>query len=252
MKIIIILIASILLNIGLGVAFCRKHALPNVEPITTEIAHGESSARCVQRAVTNIITVSKAAAPFDWRAVESEDLGQGYSEEGDAGAGQLFSPMQEMTGDFLGQALSRAETGCHIVWFEALQEDHLVARGVAADQLDCAAGAAELFGQEADQSFIGGRVHRRGSDSDFQFTADGFGDFILAGSRLDFDVQEDAVGVETKIGRHRRSKGQRLERRWQPGRRVMRQDQDQDNRQDRREIHFADAQWQTPQWTEQV
>jgi hypothetical protein len=179
MKIILLLTGSIILNIGLGVAYHLKPV--RIEPITglpaLERASSRSSVQVLEKVVTNVVTVPKGTEPFDWRTVESDDykqyvanlraigcpektlrdiimaditdlfrqrarnctsnrfeywkpgvlgnafdekrvaqqqeqakerreilaslLGESYSDKADPGGGQILSPMEQMTGDFL-------------------------------------------------------------------------------------------------------------------------------------------------------
>ncbi len=78
--------------------------------------------------------------------------------------------------------------------------DDLVPRFVAAHQFDGTARAIQLFGQQPDQRFVRGGVHRRRGDSDSQFVADPVvgNDFIGGRARLEFHGEQDAVGLRTK------------------------------------------------------
>ena len=179
MKILLVLAASIVLNVSLGVAYCRKAV---VAPARAEFAPQEVPTpnpvgRVIEKTVTNVVTVTKPQTSFDWRTVESDDykqyianlraigcpektlhdiimadvndlyrqrarasttnrfeywqpgllgnafdekrvaqqqeqtkerrdllatlLGESYSEQADPTGGQLLSPMEQMTGDFL-------------------------------------------------------------------------------------------------------------------------------------------------------
>jgi hypothetical protein len=179
MKIMLLLTGSIILNIALGAAYCLKPArkTPLAEPLAHETFGPGSPVQLLEKTVTNVVTVTKNAAPFDWRTVESEDykqyvanlravgcpektlrdiimadvtdlfrqrvrnsttnrfeywkpgvlgnafdqkrialqqeqakerreilsnlLGESYSDKSDPAAGQIMSPMEQMTGDFL-------------------------------------------------------------------------------------------------------------------------------------------------------
>lgn len=61
----------------------------------------------------------------------------------------------------------------HFVGAEAANPDRLVARGFAADNLDRAARATKFFGQQINQSLIGGGIHRRRGHFDFQLPPNG-------------------------------------------------------------------------------
>ena len=82
----------------------------------------------------------------------------------------------------------------HFVGGEAANPDRLVARGLAADDLDRAARAAEFFGQQINQSLIGGGIHRRRGHFDFQLPSQRAADFIFRRARLEFYRQMDSVG----------------------------------------------------------
>jgi hypothetical protein len=180
MKLVSILMASVALNVALSVAYyCRKPASPAplARPETDEASSSNQPVCSMPRLVTDVITVTKTAEPFDWRAVESEDyrqyvanlraigcpektlrdiiiadvndlyrqrarssttnrfeywkpgllgnafdekrlaqqqeqgrekrdilarlLGESYSDQADPASGQIISPMEQMTGDFL-------------------------------------------------------------------------------------------------------------------------------------------------------
>jgi hypothetical protein len=78
MKIVFPLTGSIILNLALGVAYCLKPAsraplAPAGEP---EASSSGSPAQVLEKLVTNTVTVTKSAVPFDWRAVESADYKQ--------------------------------------------------------------------------------------------------------------------------------------------------------------------------------
>jgi hypothetical protein len=78
MKILLMLIVSIALNITIGVAYFRKHAAvaPPAEPQTQNLSCSGSPAPVPEKLVTNVVTATKLAEPFDWRTVESEDYKQ--------------------------------------------------------------------------------------------------------------------------------------------------------------------------------
>jgi hypothetical protein len=177
MKLIHLLTGSVTLNVALSIACCLRPAprAPIAGPPANE--GSRSPVQVVEKCVTNVITVTKGAEPFDWRTVESEDyrqyvanlraigcpektlrdiimadltdlfrqrakrstsnrfeywkpgvfgnvsdekrlaeqqkqakerreilanlLGESYSDKADPAAGQIVSPMEQMTGDFL-------------------------------------------------------------------------------------------------------------------------------------------------------
>lgn len=179
MKLIPLLTGSVTLNIALGVAYCLRPAptAPIVGPHTDRVSQPRPPVQVVEKCVTNIVTVTRGAEPFDWRTIESEDyrqyvanlraigcpektlrdiimadvtdlfrqrarnstsnrfeywkpgvlgngfdqkriaqqqdqakerreilatlLGESYSDKTDPAAGQIVSPMEQMTGDFL-------------------------------------------------------------------------------------------------------------------------------------------------------
>lgn len=61
-----------------------------------------------------------------------------------------------------------------------------------------AAWAIQGFGQQAEQSFIRRRIHRRGGDADAQFGAGGDEDCIVGRPRLELDGERDAVELRLK------------------------------------------------------
>jgi len=82
----------------------------------------------------------------------------------------------------------------HFAGAEAANPDRLVARGFAADDLDCAARATEFFGQQINQGLIGGGIHRRRGHFDFQLASQRTANFIFRRARLEFYRQVDSVG----------------------------------------------------------
>jgi hypothetical protein len=179
MKLVLILGCSVALNVSLGIAYCHKPVPPpsRSEPQVEDVPSSDPPVRVIEKAVPNVVTVAKAAAPFDWRTVESDDykqyvanlraigcpektlrdlivadvndlyrqrakglttnrfeywkpgllgnafdekrvaqqqeqakerrdilaslLGESYSDKADVTGGQIISPMEQMTGDFL-------------------------------------------------------------------------------------------------------------------------------------------------------
>jgi hypothetical protein len=79
-----------------------------------------------------------------------------------------------------------------------LDENLLMSRGVAADELDGALGAAEGFGQQEQQGLVGGGIDWRGGDPDLEFVADGLSDFIAGGARLEFDGELHPIRLDTE------------------------------------------------------
>ena len=61
---------------------------------------------------------------------------------------------------------------------DAAEFDEFVAGGVAAKEFDLAAAALQFFGQQAEQGFIGGGIHRRGGDANAEFLTQGAEDFV--------------------------------------------------------------------------
>jgi hypothetical protein len=78
-----------------------------------------------------------------------------------------------------------------------------VAGGCAAEQLESIARAAEGFGEEFQDGFVGGGIDGRRDDFDLQFVADWTCNFVARGARLDFQGDANAIGSLLKIGRHR-------------------------------------------------
>lgn len=106
---------------------------------------------------------------------------------------------------------SRSQTGApagqlrqHGLGGEAVEFDHLVPRGVAAQQLRRTARAVELLREKAQQCFVGFGVHRWRGHFDAQFRAQWFADFIGGSARLQFDGQRDTVSLNRHKYRKRR------------------------------------------------
>jgi hypothetical protein len=78
---------------------------------------------------------------------------------------------------------------------EAVEFDDFVARSVATDEFHLTAGAAEGFGEQPEQRFIGGGTHGRRSHLDAQFIAEGCADGVIRSARLQFDAEHDAAGL---------------------------------------------------------
>jgi hypothetical protein len=78
MKLMFLFAGSVALNIALGLAYCLKPApmAPLAEPQAHEVSGSASPVSFIEKRVTNVVTVTKAAAPFDWRTVESDDYRQ--------------------------------------------------------------------------------------------------------------------------------------------------------------------------------
>jgi len=68
-----------------------------------------------------------------------------------------------------------------------MEFDDFVAGGVAAHQLDVVARTIQPRREQANEGFVGGRVHRGSGDFDAQFVAQGFADFVRRRARLQFD-----------------------------------------------------------------
>src|ERR1043166_3660162 len=83
-----------------------------------------------------------------------------------------------------------------------MNENDLMAGGVATHQLHDAAGAVKLFCEKSQQRFVGRRVHRWGGYRDLQLIAQCSANFILRGARLDFDRQADSVFLDLDEARH--------------------------------------------------
>jgi hypothetical protein len=77
MKLVLILGFSIALNVYLGIAYCHKPVPPpRAEPQVEDVSSSNPSVCVFEKAVTNVVTVAKAAESFDWRTVESDDYKQ--------------------------------------------------------------------------------------------------------------------------------------------------------------------------------
>ncbi len=78
MKLMFLLTGSVTLNIALGLACWLKPArmAPIAGPQAPETPGSGSSVAIIEKCVTNVVTVIKAAEPFDWRTVESDDYKQ--------------------------------------------------------------------------------------------------------------------------------------------------------------------------------
>ena len=74
-----------------------------------------------------------------------------------------------------------------------MEFDDFVPGSLAAYQLHFAARAIQPIHQQANQSFIGGIIHRRRADSDAQFTPQRLADLARGCARLDFYGQQDAI-----------------------------------------------------------
>jgi hypothetical protein len=179
MKMTLLLTGSVSLNMALAIAYCLKPApvAPTAVTRIHKVSSSGSQVQVVEKLVTNVVTVTKGAEPFDWRTVESDDykqyvanlraigcpektlrdiimadvtdlfrertrnstsnrfeywkpgllgnamdekrvaqqqeqakerreilaglLGESYSDKNDPAGGQIISPMEQMTGDFL-------------------------------------------------------------------------------------------------------------------------------------------------------
>jgi hypothetical protein len=77
-----------------------------------------------------------------------------------------------------------------------------VAGSVAAQQLDTVAGAVEALGEKLDECVVGGGIDGRGGHFDAQFGAERVADFVGGGARLEFDREQDAVGLNAKESGH--------------------------------------------------
>ena len=77
----------------------------------------------------------------------------------------------------------------HVVRGKAPQHDYFVPRTVSAYQLYCAARTIQPFGQQSNQGFVCGSIHRRGGDFDAQFCSQRLANFVNGCARLEFDRQ---------------------------------------------------------------
>jgi hypothetical protein len=81
-----------------------------------------------------------------------------------------------------------------------MQFDYFMAGSVAAHQFDPTTGTIQRFGQKAEQGLVGGGVHGRGGDFDSQFIAERFADFVGRSARLQFDGQQQSIGLDSQEG----------------------------------------------------
>ena len=82
---------------------------------------------------------------------------------------------------------------------DAAEFEEFVPGLVTANDLDAVAGAIEFVGEELDQRLVGGGIHGRGGDFDFQFVAGRPDDLIGGGAGLEFDGEEGAVWMGAEI-----------------------------------------------------
>ena len=83
------------------------------------------------------------------------------------------------------------------------------------------AGAVQLLGEELDEGLVSGGIHGRCSDSDAEFVAERFADFVGGGAGLELHRQKNSVGLNAKKAWH----GHRLKMnsgRTRPGKLVYR------------------------------
>lgn len=74
-------------------------------------------------------------------------------------------------------------------------EHGFAATFVASDEGHGARREAKRLGDELEQGFVGGGVHGRRGDADFELLGDGVGDdFVPRGARLEADVERHALG----------------------------------------------------------
>lgn len=93
------------------------------------------------------------------------------------------------------------EPKMYFVGQQTTDGDHLVPRRFAADKLNGVAWTSQHVCKEANERFIGGGVHRRRGDFDFQFVSNYFANFVFRRARLSFHVQVNQVSVRFQIGR---------------------------------------------------
>ena len=83
-----------------------------------------------------------------------------------------------------------------------MEFDDFVPGSLAAYQLHFASRAIQPIHQQANQSFIGGIIHRRRADSDAQLTPQRLADLARRCARLEPYRKQHAVGLRAKISGH--------------------------------------------------
>ena len=78
---------------------------------------------------------------------------------------------------------------------KTVQQHGFVPGSVAANQLHFAARAVQFFREKFHQRLVGGGVHGRRSDFDFQLPAERRANFIRGSTGLKFDGQPHTFGV---------------------------------------------------------
>lgn len=81
-----------------------------------------------------------------------------------------------------------------------MQFDYFMAGSVALHQLYPAPRAIQCFGQKPEQGFVGGGIHGRGGHLDSQLVSERFADFVGRGARLQFDRQQQSIGLDSQKG----------------------------------------------------
>jgi len=71
---------------------------------------------------------------------------------------------------------------------------NFVARRVSAQKFDAIARAIQFVGQQPEQGFVRGGVHRRRGDFDAEFVAQRLADFVGRGARLQFHREQKTIG----------------------------------------------------------
>ena len=85
---------------------------------------------------------------------------------------------------------------------KATNKNLFVAGGCAPKEFELIPGAAERFGEEFEDGFVGGGIDGRGGDFDLQLVADRTCDLVARGARLNFQGNANAVGSLLKVWGH--------------------------------------------------
>jgi len=99
--------------------------------------------------------------------------------------------------------LATSQKRLNVGRFETVEENTFMPRGVAAQQLNFATRTAEFFREKFHERLIGGGIHGRRGDFDFQFVAERGADLIFGSARLELHGQQSAAGRFPEKGRRR-------------------------------------------------